>query len=382
MVASAKKLAERFIGEAMQLPPEARPQYFRKVAVGFSRLAADPKNIHAKKGLTKIGLEFAGAAVTASKQHTMTDFQYLLESTRDAVEQLDNHGYYPGAAMDVLAIRGAGGSSGGEGVSPGVGGGGSRGDLPKTLNTPPSWNANTTLGRQVTVKYAPTAEEIMQGVKQQETAAFWQGDKTEAQAMTVDIGVVIPPLAEITPSATIAVVSRPFASIDFGSDGTRSTVVLDVGTGRRVTVIGNYISVNLGMDPPPSPVGPVTFVSATMSIGASIAAFGAASPSPAIRTEYFDHIAANLFTGGRPLPAKAAFLRTPNVVQTLSQPQILVAFFDLSGNPVGEWTYNVAGVPQPPDMAAIPGDAFYFAISQGVALGAARSVRVPFQLSL
>jgi hypothetical protein len=367
MAASAKKLAEKFVKEAMQLPPDARPRYLRSVAVGFSRLANDPRNAHAKPVLTKIGLEFAGAA---SKQHTMTDFKYLLETTRDAVQQLEHNGFYPGAAMDVLAIRGD--TGGGGGAPGGVPGSPFAGGSPRMSIAPASWNADTTLGRQVTVKYAPTPADIGQGIQQQQTAAFWQGEKQEAQAMSIDIGVVIP--AFPTPgSATVD--ARPFASVDYGSDGTRSTVVLDVGAGRRFTVVGNYISVNVGMDPPHE-----GFTSAVMSIGASIGAFAAPSQAGLVRTVYFDALASGAFTPGTAIPQKAAFLLTPSIVATAAAPAIIVAFFDVSGNNVAVWNYNTAGVQQPPARVFIPGDAFFFAVSH--AAGAPRALRIPFELSI
>ncbi len=393
--AKIRDVINGYLGKAAKAHPVKRPQILREGAALLAQAAGDPRNKHHKAHLTSIGLELVGAAMKAQqalqpqpqweepqqRQHfTMTDFEDLLSQTREAVEQLPENGFYPSAALDVLALRGATGGSpeGGSGdlSSPGAsaGAGASATASPRVSIAPASFNANSTLGRAVTVTFAPTPAQTAQGISQSQTAAFWQGVKEESQAMSVDVGTVLQP----TPPEHFGAgpTSRPFAVIQYGADGnTQNVIPIDVGQGRRLTVIGNYISVLLGMDPPP-----VNRTSAVLTMGASIAAFAATSEAPVTRTVYFDSLDPMSNTPFHAVPLRATTLLVPCpgtgfggvYIGTLD-----IHFFDITGHVVTSWHYDfTTGFGLIPIQ--VPTDAYFFNVFPSLA----GSFRLPFQLSL
>jgi len=242
---------------------------------------------------------------------------------------------------------------------------------------PKSFNQTTLLGRTAKITHAPTAEQIAQGIAETQTVAYWQGLKVKSQAMTIDVGTVITP--DPGPRGSARPSARPYVLLQYGADGNMQNVVqFDAGTGRRATVIGNYISVSIGMDPPLTGQP-----SAVMTWGGSIAAFAAASVAPLFRSVYCDDLAAGVRTGFLHVPLRADTFWTPAPTQSFGPGVftgiITIDFFDFGGNPVGRWTWDFSAAAPPPGAWPVPPDAFLFTVLSSVNH---TFLRVPFQLSL
>jgi hypothetical protein len=372
---TVKKIVSSFIGQARRDPANAA-RIYRRGAQTLSGLANDPRNERLRPVLVNAGLSFAGAAMeaeakTAAPQQriTQTDFSALLEEMRDAVEQLPDEGFYPGAAMDVLALRGEGGTAPGAAGAPGVPGAATPDGNPGISIAPASFNENSTLGRSVSIKFAPTDADRAQGVFESQTVAFWQGTKREAQAMSVDLTTVLVP----QPNNLLTQTARAHAILEYGSDGNKqSNAVVDFGTGRRITVVGNYISVIVGMDPPRAGT-----TSGTLTLGASIGAFAAPSEAPVTRTVYFDDVTPGMGSNDvQQVPLRATLLLPP-ITQFAPNDDTVVLFLGFGGTQVGQWEFNNATGPSSP--APVPADAFFVQIFNSKGGG---DIRLPFQLSL
>ena len=368
MGVSAKKLASAFIGEAMKSDPMIRPRIFRKAAATFAHAANDPKNKHARQHLTAIGLEFAGAATQAA---TTNDFTQLLRDTATAWEQLG-----PDAEFSMNATQDA------QALTRGIAASSDPGLAPRVSFAPESWSIDATLGRSAMVTWQPTAAQIQAGIQQSQTVAFWQGKKQEAQAMTIELTMVAPPVNPQKPhrggggpNQTV----RPFATIQYGVDGnTQYSVPVDVGQGRRVTVPANYISVNVSVDDPAfDNADPVP-----ISLGASIGMFQAGSVTPVTRT-----VAAEVPFGGLEsdflvIPVRASRLLPPVCVLGALPGGLSfqINWCRLSGQVIGQVSYdyttlNAGSASQP---VVVPYDAFFFTVQGTVNT----DIRFPFELSL
>ena len=378
MGVNVKQLANYFIGEARKASTSlGRAHILREGAAAFAQLSGDPRNVHAAKKLTAVGLEFVGAASKA-QQATITDFEDLLRTTADAWEDLGQDAAFGQGDMNVAAVArdlAQADSS----------------DEAKIVSiAPQSFNKDATLGRSVLVKYAPTKEEQAQGIVQSQTVAFWQGSKREAQAMTVDVGPTLFPTVPIPEIITSPIQGRAFASVEYGSDGNRTSAIeIDVGLGRRVTVVGNYISVIVGMDPPP-----IFNSSPTLTIGASIGAFAAPSQAPVTRTVYFstsdiDPRAPGVITILKQIPPRSVQLLRPTSNAEDLPPSggfIIISFLDIGGNGIGGLRYAIgAGAALNPFPFVVPYSAFFCLVRfDGVtpAPTQALPIYLPFQLSL
>lgn len=349
-----KKVVEHYIGLAKQADDPR--MVYRGAATDLARAAMDPANKLASLQLSKAAMEFAAAA---RRPPTTSDFLDLLRETEAAVHEVG------GDPMNVIARR----REIHEARSS---------DAPRVSIAPESFNEDVTLGRSGSFKWNPTNEEIQNGIKQSDTVAFWQGFKREAQAMTIDIGFLNPPA--VTPEDTAdgqTFDCRPYAIVEYGSDGDRKSIQLDVGFGVRLTVVGNYISVLLGMNQPRA-----GFITTTLGMGASIGAFAAPSQAPVTSTTYIDALAAGNITPYLPRPLKGQLLLTPLTDLALAE-TLDIFFYSVGGgaNPIGQIRYTQATTtPQGPFPFPIPGDVAWFQVrNNGVA---ARNIRLPFQLSL
>lgn len=375
MGANVKQLVNYFIGEAHKADTSyERAHVLREGAAAFARLSGDPRNVRAAKKLTAVGLEFVGAA-TKAQQATITDFDNLLRVTADAWEDLGQDAAFGQGDMSIAAVAR---------------------DLAQAEDSaqakivsiaPESFNKDATLGRVVTVKYNPSELERSQGVVQSQTVAFWQGSKREAQAMTVDVGPTLlpqvyqnPPVFSVNP-----IDARAFATIEYGSDGNRTNnIVIDVGAGRRVTVVGNYISVIVGMDPPTP-----GYESAQLTLGASIGTFAAPSQAPVMRTVWINEMDGLTDTAIQPIPSRATLVYQPIYLSPPTGRRSSILFFDYGGNLVGVTPFTVGATANPglvdfgvnPFPLAIPPNAFFFALNVFTAATIV-PVYVPFQLSL
>lgn len=346
-------LAQNFIGEA-QKKPHLRPQIFRKAAQTFIGLAQDPKNAHVARRLQDVAAQFAEASRVV--RASIEDFTELLEETAEAYEDVEGS-----SDMDVIAqrrqIHGK--------------------DIQQISISPVTFDGDSTsLGRVGTFKHDPTDFERAQGVKQQDTVAFWQGHKPEAQAISVDIGLVTPPPPPEANALTVAN-ARPFAKIVYGSDGATTEAIVDVGMGRRLTVVGSYLSVLIGMDPPKS-----GNTSGTLEIGASIGTFAAPSQAPVTRTVYIDGLSPvgpDNVTDLIQIPLKATMLLP--VLSNLTGGTVTISFFGIGGGaaPLATATYPIGGTPGAVPTQ-IPGDCVFFSLTNNTA--SLSDFRVMFQLSL
>lgn len=375
------QLANFFIGKANRAEtPYEKAHILREGAAVFAHVAGDPRNVRASKKLTAIGLEFVGAASKA-QQATITDFDQLLRTTADAWEELGDEAAFGQGDMSLLA------------TSTGLAQQDSSAEAKIVSIAPYTFNADATLGRVVTVKFDPSEQERSQGIVQSQTVAFWQGAKREAQALTVDVGPTLlpqvfqnPPVFSVNP-----IDARPYAIIEYGSDGNRTNnIVIDVGAGRRLTVVGNYVSVIVGMDPPTPAEGIFpAFKSAALTLGASIGTFAAPSQAPLVRTVWIDHMDNTVNTDIKPIPSRAVLMLKPVFLSPPTGRRLNVLFFDYGGNQVGVSPFNVGGVANAglvdfacdPFPIAIPYNAYFFALNVFPAEPIV-PVYCPFQLSL
>lgn len=355
MTYGMRKLAATYLGKAhREKDPQTRGRILRQAAVEFGKLASDPRNREHREQLTAIGLEFAGAAAPMF-QPQAPGLNHDAAVNIRAMHALSN--LYPEGLEHADAL--------GEGSSIPA--------LSQRMSIQPAtFTEETTLGRYATVKFQPSADEINQGITQLVTVAMWQGKKVESQAMTVDVGTVLVPQSP----PTKGVFARPFASIQYGADGNiQNMVTIDVGLGKRVTVVGNYISVSVGMDAPPPNQSALA-----MTIGATIGSFAAPTPAPTIRTVYCDGLVAGAIFANSPqfaVPLRATRMFPPLL---LADDTITITFLNIVGIPISAWTCTYSATTRFQEPVVIPGEAFFIVAQVGQAANA--FLRVPFELSL
>lgn len=344
------QLAQEFIGAA-KAHPEIAAQILGTAAQTFAGLANQQRDVGLGRQLQAIAQEFSGAARQASRD----DFREILAETAEALEE-------SASDIDVAAIRDqiheAGASGSGSHVS----------IAPKTFKA-----GSTVLGRQTTIKYNPTEAEKENGIQQIGPLLYWLGDKEESAAFTVDINLVSTPHKDPTLSPSFPAVARSYAEITYGSDGNRTTVVCDAGYGVRMTGVGNYCSVLVGMDAPIEGTN-----GAIISFGASLGMFAAPSQAPVIRTRYLDLIGDDTTSDLIERPAKASQLLWPQTNATAGS--FGLAFYGATGTnellyvvkiPVG--TVSITPIPLTADVA------FVAVINK---TGDIASFRLPFELSM
>lgn len=350
MAGSTEKLSDiaaRYVGAAAQNPNQGR-DIFRRAANTFLGLAGRPQNAKLSDRLQWYAKEFAAAA---ERPATVPDFSDLLQETALAYSEVDHN-----SDIDLVARRREIHEQ-------------RSGSLGRVSITPKSFNEDTAYGRVVKIKWAPTEEDIRNSIVESDTASQWQGDKVEAQAITVQTGVVAPAAGTAGSPGTPG--ARPYGKISFGSDGTIVSVIYDIGRGTRFTVACNFVTVLVGMEQPG-----IGEVPATMSVGVSLGMFAAPSLAPVFRTVYIDGIANGDVSDTLPVPAAGVQLYTPMCSHGAGT--VSINFFDVSQSViVGQFVLN-NGVPHLP--IPIPGDAVYFQITNNS--GAAANYRLPFQLSL
>lgn len=343
-------LAETFLGEARQ-NPHAASEVYRSAAQTFAGLAADPRNHAAVKQLHKMANEFAlMATYRVPRMATLDDFQQLLTETALAADEDD---------MEMIARR--------REIHEETGASG----LTRVSIAPRTFNSEAPIGRWSYFKWNPTQAEIDNKIVQSQTLVFWQGDKHEAQAMTLDVGVLdLPPPPPGSLSSGTS--TRPYAQVEYGSDGNRVVAKIDVGMGKRLTVVGNYVSLLVGMDPPMADVA-----AGQLQIGASLGTFAAPSLVPVTKTEYIDGLDDAQTTGYIGLPLRAGALLP---VQTTAEAGILgLRFYGPNGgSPLYVLNYPVST----PGASPIPlsNDVAFLKVYNGT--GVEVNIRLIFQLSL
>lgn len=351
-----KKIANAFIGAAKQ-HPERAPAIYRRAAQKLIGLSRDPRNSGSAKALQNAAMDFVSAAQRGQQSITIDDFTDLLVETAQAYDEAGDD------PMDLVAAR----RDIHEERTPYIPG--------NVSIAPESFNKDATLGRSAVIKYNPSQEETRNGVKQSETVAFWQGRKKEAQAITVDVALInpVPPAVGIDGADPFN--ARLYGMVEYGSDGNKTNVKFDIGNGVRFTIVGNYVSVNVGMDPP-SGDNPAPLV----SVGASIGTFAAPSQAPIICSAYVDMLVNTEITDFIPIPLKAVKLlpMQTNMNQTEGAE---IEFYGYGGgvSPITRVFYIQSATSS---MPAIPlyGDVSFVKVRNNG--GGPRNFRLPFQLSM
>lgn len=175
------------------------------------------------------------------------------------------------------------------------------------------------LGNQVNVKFAPTQADMINQIKVSDTVVLWQGTKVEAQSFTIDVGVTG------VPALNSGVSCRPFGIVTYGSDGYQMSFTFDVNLGVRLTGVGNYCSVLVGMGAPRAGVP-----SGVMSIGASLGFFAATSQAPVTFTNYVDGLVAAGASTPIARPSRGSFILSPQSSDVNGQMQL--DFIDYAGS--------------------------------------------------
>lgn len=280
-----QRFIETVVGHA-EADPARAPQVYGAAAEDLRSMARRQKNAQTAAKLQALAAEMTQRA---QRPATVSDFGDLLSELAESYRQVGDPSDDQAPVARMSEIHDARTSG-----------------LPRVSIAPRSIREQTALGRQTTVKWQPTDEEGRAGIKQSQTLALWQGEKHEAQAITVDIGLVRPVLADSNP-----VSNRPYGLISYGSEGVIINVEVDIGLGMRATVVGSYVSVLVGMDAPLQDNPSIDRVGVAMTIAASIGFFAAPSLAPVIRTRYIDGLDTNATSDFIPRPNKSVLLLPP-----------------------------------------------------------------------
>lgn len=265
---------------AAEANPSARTAIFRQAAVTLGEGARDPRNSRLAAALQRTADEFAAAS---ERPDSISDFRDQLQESAQAYHEVGDPADDMAEFARLPEIH--------EDRTPG---------LPRVSIAPKSVTHATRLGDQATLKWEPTASDLAAGIRQQNTIAFWQGFKEEAQAVTVDVAILALPTAANGQGGP-----RPYGLVSYGSDGAIANVKFDVGFGTRFTVVGSYVSVLVGLNPPRD-----DFKQGQVTIGASLGFFAAPSRAPVMYTEYLGltNVPPGNVSGLIPRPAHAMML--------------------------------------------------------------------------
>lgn len=355
--ASFKQLVDTAIGEARRADPEERPAVLRRSSHVLARAAADPRNAKLSRRLHEAAREFSRAAARPAQiEQFVTAFA---DAVTEAEAELEVTGESEDGLDEIARIRA-------EKVAERVAERQELGNPSSGTSTPDSFDEpGNALGRTAVLKHNPSAEDVKNGITAEQTVAFWQGHKREAQAVTADVWYQMARQADTW--------SRPQALIEYGSDGSKFTIRVDAG--QRVTLVGNYVSVVMVAAAPPADA---PSSAALFTAGASVGAYAAGSAAPVICTEYIDRLASAAVSELIPKPPKAVALLP--VFPTSFVGSLLFEFINVGGGDVVQSalvTY-APGQPYPPTIP-IADDAAFVRVTSGLA-GIAR-IRLPFQIS-
>ena len=319
-----------FIAEVMRLMrenPERANEISANAARHLRRMASQPSQARQLPMLLALADEFSAVGVPpAPRGHrTVSDFDEIADEMREAYEGGGGDDMeHEARRRDAHEANGDSGSSAG----------------PSHMSIIPETIEGARTGNTIVVKYQPSQAEIALGIKESDTVLLWQGDKKEAQSITIDVGLI---KGEVQVAGSVGS-NRPYGLIDYGTDGYKNNVKFDVGCGTRFTVAGNYVSVMLGMDPPRVGLTP-----GQMTLGASLGFFAAPSIAPVTCTQYVDQIGANATVGRILRPAKAVAILPPQGYNgaTLGVPNdfnVTLIFSDWSGNLLYWLTFDIGTV--------------------------------------
>ena len=356
-LASALRLAQQ--------QPHRRSAILGQAAMQLAAKAQEPRHAKEAPVLRALADQIAEAAMAHLPRATMDDFEEQLQEFDQA------HGEFS-SDIDVLARA--------DDIH----------DAKKTERhgkrmsiAPLSWGAGATLGRSGVFKYGPSSDEIKSGVSQASTLAFWQGEPHETQAITVDLapptgGRPMPLQALPDPSGgPVEVSTRPRGLISFGADGAITEVAVDAGFGVRLTVPGNYVTVQLAMDPPRTGA-----VAGEMKFTGMLGAFAAPSAAPVMYTVFLDDLGDGAITDGvngpPPIqrPSHANYILP--ILSTATSGNVLLSFYGQGGvQLLAQYIYPLGQILPPIPLSA---QVQYIVVENGV--GGVADFQIPFQLSL
>lgn len=248
---------------------------------------------------------------------------------------------------------------------------------------PLSFGAGATLGRSGVFKYGPSADDVLNNISQAATLAYWQGEPHETQAMTIDLappsgGLPMPLQALPDPSGgPVEVSSRPRGIISFGADGAITQVAVDAGFGTRLTVTGNYVAVQLSMDPPRTGA-----TAGQMKFTGMMGAFASPSVAPVMYTVFLDDLGDGAITDGVNGPAPIQRPSHANyilpILSTATSGNVLLSFYGQGGvQLLSQYIYPLGQILPPIPLSA---QVQYIVVENAV--GGVADFQIPFQLSL
>lgn len=373
MQALAKHLPPRLQAQLDQALRQAEAQPHRRseilgsAAFELAARSAHPRHQKEAPVLRALAEQIAEAAMVnfALPAATMDDFQETLQEHAEAHDQFSSD-------LDVLARA--------DDIH----------DAKKTSRhgrrmsiAPLSWGAGATLGRTGTFKYGPTSDEVLSNIAQAGTLAFWQGEPHETQAITIDLAP--PPSGQPMPlqalpdpsSGAIDVSTRPRGLISYGADGAITQVAVDAGFGTRLTVTGNYVTVQLSMDPPRT-----GSAAGEMKFTGMLGAFASPSVAPVQYTVFLDALASGAITDGvngpSPIqrPSHANYILP--ILSTATSGNVILSFYGQGGvDMVAQFIYPLGQLLPPIPLSA---QVQYITVENAV--GGVADFAIPFQLSL
>lgn len=343
--------------------PSRRSEILGNTALGLAATSTKPQYAKEAPVLRAIAERIAAAAMAPARRATRDDFQETLEEYEQAHGEFAEDHDVIARADDLhdakTALRGA-----------------------RVSIAPLSWGQGATLGRTGKFKWDPTAEDIANNVSQSGTLAYWQGEPHESSAVTIDLALPADgqpsPVAVLLPDAVGArVSSRPRGIVSYGADGAITKVAFDAGFGTRLTVTGNYVAVQLAMEPPRA-----NTQRGALSFTASMGAFASPSTAPVFYTEYIDRLPPGQATDGAsgfpPIqrPAHAASILA--VLSSETTGTASLAFWDAGGATVlFRFDYPMGQILLP---IPLPSEVQYISLTNNTGAGA--SFRVVFQLAV
>lgn len=343
--------------------PHRRSEILGSAALTLAARSSEPQHRSEAPVLRALAERIAEAAMGDPGGATRDDFAETLEVFDEAHEQFPGDQDVLARADDLLDER----ATKGERLS----------------IAPLSWGAGATLGRSGRFRYDPSQSEIANNVAQSATLAYWQGEPHESQAITIDLAPPSdgqPPALLAVPDPSLSPVDvsgRPRGRILYGADGAITRVDVDAGFGTRFTVVGNYVSIQLYMDPPAPGA-----TDGEMSFTGSMGAFSAPSAAPVFYTVYLDSLAGGATTDGRSGPAliqrpqHAAFL-LPILSDQIGGNVILKFFGQGAAQVLTQFVYPLGQLLPP---IPLPSEVQYISLTNGT--GNTANFRLVFQLSL
>lgn len=275
--------------------PHLARNIYRQAAANLRLAATYPEHAHQAAAMHSVANDFSRYEATVTQVAEAYEARGEFGQIRAKLDEIRSQS---GAYNDMEDLANLD-----EAMRPG----GSSGGAQPISIAPVDTMSRGVLGSAKQITYAPTQDQITAGIQQEQNVLQWQGNKFQTQAFTIDLDVTALPYpfnltapVNQDPALPVSVSSRPYAKILIGADGLQSQPVkVDLGLGLRLTGAGNFVSINVGMDPPAPGQN-----SALITCGARMGFFSAPSKQPVTLTNYIDALPAGEFqTIQRPVRA-------------------------------------------------------------------------------